>query len=589
MSKGNIEGNAQQVGVLQRTASLVLAAAVHQFFAGLVKFGQGAERDHSFSYDLETPRKITADDLQAIENIALELIRQKRPITREQVPLVQAQQLFADQPYQMELLASLEQAEEVALVRLGDVVCVEAGPILESTAKIKPSAFKLLALSGAYWQGDASNNMLQRVSGVVFATHSELVEHLKQVEEAHKRDHRYLGKQLDLFSHSEDIGAGLVLWHPKGAMIRYLAERFSQEAQLKNGYEWIYSPHIGRENLWLTSGHLDFYKDSMYAPIEVDQERYYLKPMNCPFHIEVFKSKPRSYRELPTRYAEFGTVYRYEMSGALQGLTRVRGFTQDDAHIMCTEEQAFVEIQRTLRFSLYVLRTFGLNTFTAYISTKPEGKAIGSDDKWEQATEALRQAVEREGLPYQYDVGGGAFYGPKIDLKVTDSLGREWQLSTIQFDFNLPERFDITYIGKDNAAHRPFVVHRALFGSLERFLGLLIEHYGGAFPLWIAPVQATLVPVADRHADYAHEVARKLKERGLRVEVDDSSDRLGAKIRNSQLNKVPFALVVGDKEVSQGEISVRTREGEELGAMTIAAFLESIQGELEKGMPRILE
>ena len=406
--------------------------------------------------------------------------------------------------------------------------------------------------------------------------------------EKHVDDHRDLGRDLDLFSTSPDVGPGLVLWHPRGAMLRHLAERFSHEAHLLNGYEPVVTPHVGKAALWERSGHLEFFADSMFAPMEVESEAYYLKPMNCPFHVHIFKSRQRSYRDLPSRFAEFGTVYRYELSGVLQGLTRVRGFTQDDSHIFCREDQAAEEVLAALRFSLYVLRSFGLDDFAAYVATKPEGKAVGAAADWERATAVLRDAVEAEGLAWKVDEGGGAFYGPKIDLKVRDALGREWQLSTVQFDFNLPERFGLEYVGADGKGHRPVMVHRALFGSVERFLALLIEHHGGAFPLWLAPVQAAVLPVTDRHVGYAREVAAALRSAGLRVEVDDRDERVPAKVRDAELQKLPYILVVGDREAGAETVSVRARGSAKVVEQSIEEFLASIAGERARGVARAL-
>ena len=406
--------------------------------------------------------------------------------------------------------------------------------------------------------------------------------------EKHVDDHRDLGRDLDLFSTSPDVGPGLVLWHPRGAMLRHLAERFSHEAHLLNGYEPVVTPHVGKAALWERSGHLEFFADSMFAPMEVESEAYYLKPMNCPFHVHIFKSRQRSYRDLPIRFAEFGTVYRYELSGVLQGLTRVRGFTQDDSHIFCREDQAAEEVLAALRFSLYVLRSFGLDDFAAYVATKPEGKAVGAAADWDRATAVLRDAVEAEGLAWKVDEGGGAFYGPKIDLKVRDALGREWQLSTVQFDFNLPERFGLEYVGADGKGHRPVMVHRALFGSVERFLALLIEHHGGAFPLWLAPVQAAVLPVTDRHVGYAREVAAALRSTGLRVEVDDRDERVPAKVRDAELQKLPYMLVVGDREAGAETVSVRVRGSAKVVERSVEAFLASIAEERARGVARAL-
>ncbi len=422
--------------------------------------------------------------------------------------------------------------------------------------------------------------MLQRIYGTAWTSKEELDRYLWRLEEAKKRDHRVLGKELDLYSMSEDVGPGLILWHPKGAMVRVLAEDFARQAHLYNGYEWVFSPHIGRAGLWETSGHLDFYRENMFAPMDIDGDPYYAKPMNCPFHIEIYKSHPRSYRDLPRRYAEYGTVYRYERSGVLHGLTRVRGFTQDDAHIFCRPDQVEDEIERALSFSLYVLRAFGLIDFTGYLSTRPD-KFVGEAAEWERATAALRRALDAQGIPYALDEGGGAFYGPKIDLKVRDALGREWQLSTIQFDFNLPARFGLEYTGEDGQRRRPYMVHRVLLGSMERFFGVLIEHYAGAFPVWLAPVQAVVIPIStDKHLDYAHAVAARLKEAGLRAEIDDGKDRMQAKIRRAQLQKAPYMLVVGGKEQEDDAVAVRLRSGEDLGAMPVASFITRARDEV---------
>ena len=403
-----------------------------------------------------------------------------------------------------------------------------------------------------------------------------------------KRDHRVLGTQLDLYSSSQEVGQGLVLWHPKGAMVRYLLEKFSQSAHILNDYDWVYTPHIGRSELWKTSGHLQFYKDSMYKSIEIDNDEYYLKPMSCPFHVLIYNDSPKSYKNLPVRYAEFATVYRYELSGALSGMTRVRGFTQDDAHIICTPEQIQGEVLRALRFSLYILKSFGLENFKAYVATKPEKKSIGRDEDWQLAIESLKEAVAEAGLDYEIDEGGGAFYGPKIDIKLMDSLGREWQCSTIQFDFNLPERFEMAYIGADGAKHTPMMVHRALFGSLERFFAMLTEHYNGEFPLWLAPVQIGIVPINSCHNEYAEKLLKQLKIQGLRAKLDTENEKMRAKIRNMELEKVPLVLVVGDKEASGNGVSVRSKKDGDWGFMTLEDFLHRIKPELDIGIPKYI-
>ncbi len=440
--------------------------------------------------------------------------------------------------------------------------------------------------SGVYEDGDASRRILQRIYAVAFETQQAMNEYKAKAQEAAARDHKLLGAELDIFSSSNDIGQGLILWHPKGAMVRYLLERFGQEAHILNGYKWVYTPHIGRGQLWETSGHLDFYRDSMYNPIDIDGEEYFLKPMNCPFHIDIYNSHTRSYRELPLRYAEYGTVYRYELSGTLNGLTRVRGFTQDDAHIICTPDQIFYEVKAALEFSLYILRSFGLTDFTAYISTKPKAKFIGEDSQWEKATEVLMSAVKAAGLDYDIDEGGGAFYGPKIDLKLKDALGRQWQCSTIQFDFNLPTRFNMSYVGADGSRHTPMMVHRALFGSIERFTALLIEHYKGDFPFWLSPVQFGVIPIRQAHNPYAANLSRELKQLGFRVSLKDDDANMRSKIKAFETEKVPFVLVIGDREVESQTFSVRARKQGDLGSMSLTQLMEYLQKEIQLGKPR---
>jgi threonyl-tRNA synthetase len=567
---------------LRHSAAHVMAQAVlEKFPTGKVAIGPPVE--DGFYYDFDLPRPLTPEDLEEIEARMREIIKANKPFIRQEVSADEAREIFEDQPYKLELIDGLEEGgvdehgepvdekPVISIYKSDTFVDLCRGPHLESTGEINAKAIKLMNVAGAYWRGDEHNPMLQRIYGTAWLTPKELKQYLWRLEEAKKRDHRRLGRELDLFSVSDEVGAGLVLWHPKGSIVRHIAERFWEDEHLKNGYEFVYTPHIGKADLWKTSGHLDFYAENMYAPIEIDSQQYYLKPMNCPFHIEIYKSDIRSYRDLPMRYAEKGTVYRYERSGVMHGLMRVRGFTQDDAHHFCTPSQMPDEIDFVLSFSLHILRSFGFDEITAYLSTRPE-KAVGEPERWEAAEAALEASLKRAELDYEVDAGGGAFYGPKIDLKVKDALGREWQLSTIQFDFNNPERFDMTYIEEDGHGYRPYMVHRALMGSIERFFGILIEHYGGAFPVWLAPVQAAIIPIADRHTDFARDVTMSLKEAGLRVELDDRSDRMNAKIRDAEKQKVPYMLVVGDREMEENQVDVRRRSGERLGAMPVEDF-----------------
>ena len=567
---------------LRHSAAHVMAQAVlEKFPSGKVAIGPPV--DDGFYYDFDLPRPLTPEDLEEIEARMREIIKANEPFIREEVSAEEARQIFDDQPYKIELIEGLEdggidehgnpvdEKPVISIYKSDTFVDLCRGPHLERTGQINPKAVKLMNVAGAYWRGDEHNPMLQRIYGTAWLSPKELKQYLWRLEEAKKRDHRKLGKALDLFSVSDEVGSGLVLWHPNGAKVRFLAERFWEDEHLANGYEFVYTPHIGKADLWKTSGHLDFFAENMYAPIEIENQQYYLKPMNCPFHIEIFKSGIRSYRDLPMRFAEKGTVYRYERSGVMHGLLRVRGFTQDDAHHFCTPKQMPEEIDFVLSFSLHILRSFGFNEIKAYLSTRPE-KAAGDPERWRDAEAALEASLKRAELPYELDEGGGAFYGPKIDLKIQDALGREWQLSTIQFDFNLPERFDFTYIDEDGHAYQPYMIHRALMGSIERFFGILIEHYGGAFPVWLSPVQAVIIPIADRHVAFAQVVSKALKDAGLRVSVDERSDRMNAKIRDAEQQKVPYMLVVGDREMENNQVDIRRRSGERLGAMLVDDF-----------------
>jgi threonyl-tRNA synthetase len=556
---------------IRHSASHVMAEAVQRLFPE-AKFAIGPAIENGFYYDFDLPRPLTPEDLEEIKRLMQESIKARQPFVREEVSRQEAEQIFGDQPYKLELVLDLPPDETISIYRHGAFTDLCRGPHVASTGDLRWDAFALLNTAGAYWRGDEKRPMLQRIYGTIWPSKDELRAYLDKLEEIERRDHRRLGRELDLFSLHEEAGPGLVYWHPKGGRIRTIIEDFWRMRHYEGGYEILYTPHIGRSWLWETSGHLDFYREGMYAPMEIDEQKYYIKPMNCPFHILIYNTDVRSYRELPLRWAELGSVYRYERSGVLHGLLRVRGFTQDDAHIICTPEQIEDEILEVLRFSLRLWHDLGFDDVVAYLATRPE-KAVGEPERWDQALDSLRKALEVENLPYKIDEGGGAFYGPKIDLKIKDALGREWQMTTIQFDFNEPERFDMKYTGADGQEHRPYMVHRALLGSMERFFGVLIEHYAGAFPVWFAPVQVQLIPIADRHVAFADEVLVKLKAAGLRVETDDSGDRMNAKIRKAQMAKIPYMLVIGDREAETGSVSVRLRTNENLGAMSVDDFI----------------
>ncbi|MGE5363197.1 MAG: threonine--tRNA ligase [Bacteroidota bacterium] len=561
------------------STSHLMAHAVQSIYPE-AKFGVGPAIDTGFYYDIDINSAITDEALKKIENRMLEIASQNNPFEREELSKVQAIDFFEKKGdnYKVEILSELdESAKKISIYKEGDFTDLCTGPHLPSTGKIK--FVKLLNVSGSYWRGDEKNKQLQRIYGISFPKKKMLEDHLLFLEEARKRDHRKLGKELDLFSTHEEAGAGLVYWHPKGARLRLEIEDFWRKAHLDNGYDILYTPHMGKSWLWETSGHLGFYKDNMYSPMKVDDQDYIVKPMNCPFHIMIYKSHLRSYRDLPLRWAELGTVYRYEKSGVLHGLLRVRGFTQDDAHIFCAQEQIEDEIAEVLRFSMFMWRSFGFENLTFYLSTRPE-KSVGDDELWKKATVSLEKALEKEGLPYKVDEGGGAFYGPKIDIKIKDALNREWQMSTIQFDFNMSERFDLKYIGEDGKEHRPFMVHRALLGSLERFFGVLIEHYGGAFPVWLAPVQVAVLPISQNFYEAAEKIAAELKNSGLRIEFDKRNEKIGYKIRDWETKKVPYMLVIGEKEIQSGTVSVRQHKKGDVGTMSVESFRERILREV---------
>lgn len=587
MPKENEAYEQSQLYRIRHSAAHIMAQAVlEKFPEGKVAIGPPI--DDGFYYDFELPRPLTPEDLEGIEKRMRGIIQAGVNFERKVISADDAKTLFHDQPFKIELIEGLESGKmdddgnpitekpEISIYSQGGFTDLCRGPHVSSSREINPAAVKLLNVAGAYWRGDEKRPMLQRIYGTAWSKPDELKDYLWRLEEAKKRDHRKIGQELDLYSINDEVGAGLILWHPKGGRIRKLIENFWSDEHEKNGYDFVYTPHIGKAQLWETSGHLGYYKDNMYAPVEIEGQQYFLKPMNCPFHLHIYKNSLRSYRDLPLRFAEEGTVYRYERSGVLHGLMRVRGFTQDDAHHFCRPDQMPAEIDFVLDFSLHILRSFGFSEIHAYLSTRPE-KAVGDPSMWADAEAALKDSLDRSGIDYKVDHGGGAFYGPKIDLKVEDAIGREWQLSTIQFDFNEPERFDLTYIAEDGQPHRPYMIHRALLGSLERFFGVLIEHYAGAFPVWLSPVQAVLIPIADRHLEYAKKVSAELRKAGLRVMVDERADRMNAKIRDAQNQKIPYMLVIGDKEEESGEVALRLRNGENPGAMPVSEFIALAQ------------
>ena len=562
---------------IRHSAAHVMADVVTQMFPE-AKLGIGPPTDEGFYYDFMVEEPFSEQDLSRIEKRMRRVVQQNHTFEFHEYPRDAAERMNAAEPLKMEIIEEIPEDEKITTYRHGKFEDLCAGPHVESTGRIP--AFKLLSVAGAYWRGDENRPMLQRIYGTAFESKEALDEHLHRIEEAKKRDHRLLGRQLDLFSIQDETGPGLIIWHPKGSRTRGIVEDFWREQHRLHGYELVYTPHIGRASLWETSGHLGFYKENMYAPIEMEGQDYYLKPMNCPFHVMYYQNDLRSYRDLPMRIGELGTVYRYERGGVVQGLLRVRGMTQDDAHIFCTPEQVEDEVNGVLDLTFFLLSSFGFSDYDVMLSTRPE-KAVGEDDQWDLATESLRKTLVERGIDYQMDDGGGAFYGPKIDIHIRDAIGRLWQITTVQFDFNLPERFGLTYIGEDGKEHRPYMVHRALLGTMERFMGVLIEHYAGAFPVWLAPVQAVVIPIADRHIGYAQELKARLEASNVRVDVDDGNDRMNAKIRNAQLQKVPYMLVIGDREIEAGAAAVRLRSGDDLGAVPVDEIVARIAGEVE--------
>ncbi len=559
---------------LRHSTAHIMAAAVVELFPE-TKVAIGPSIEEGFYYDFDRPSSFTPEDLEKIEDKMRSIVKADQPFLRSEKSRTEALKYFKDkgEKFKVEIIQEISD-DKVSFYQTGNFIDLCRGPHIPSTGEAKH--FKLLSLAGAYWRGDQKREQLQRIYGTVFFTKDELYKHIERLEEAKKRDHRKLGKELDLFSINENVGPGLVLWHPKGARIRLEIEDFWRKQHLEHGYEIVFTPHIGRSILWETSGHLDFYKEYVYSPMKVDNQDFYVKPMNCPFHIEIYKNSMYSYRDLPLRWAELGTVYRYEKSGVLHGLMRVRGFTQDDAHIVCRPDQVADEVRRVIRFCIAMLNAFGFKDFSLYLASKPKEGSVGSDENWQKATKALEEAVKAENLNFTLDEGGGAFYGPKIDIKIKDALNREWQCSTIQFDFNLPERFDMTYVDQSGNKVRPYMIHRALMGSLERFFGVLIEHYAGAFPLWLAPVQATVMNITDAQKEYAFSIVNKMNKAGLRARLDDRNEKIGLKIREASLEKIPYMLVVGDKEKEANTVAVRARGNKDLGVKNIDGFIEEL-------------
>lgn len=572
-----MENKDNKIIKIRHSLSHLMSMAVLELYpeAGL---GVGPTIENGFYQDYDFSESINEDVLLKLEKRMKHLIKQNIKFEKREMSFADALEFYKNDPYKTELINDLKDAGEksVSFYKSDWYNNLCNGPHVESTTEINPNAFKLTKLAGAYWRGDEKNKMLTRIYGIAFETEQELKEYEEKITEAIKRDHRKLGKELDLFSFHEDYGPGLVYWHPKGARIRTIMEDFWRKEHYKNGYDLIYTPHIGKADLWQTSGHLDFYADSMYNPMTVDEEKYYIKPMNCPFHIQIYKNSIHSYRNLPLRWAELGTVYRYEMAGALHGLLRVRGFTQDDAHLICTPEQMPAEIKKVIEFSLFMLKSFGFEDFTLYLSTQPN-KSVGDDKLWENATKALGDALKELNIEYKTDEGGGAFYGPKIDIKIKDALDREWQCSTIQFDFNLPERFEMEYIDASGQPQRPYMIHRALMGSIERFFGTMIEHFAGAFPFWLSPVQIRILPVGENHIEYSKKIAQQFRDRDFRVEIDNSDNTVGKKIREAEMQKIPFIIVLGDKEIESQKLAVRERGQRDIAEMSFDEFVEKCE------------
>ncbi len=569
----------KDLNILRHSTSHLMAAAVLELFPG-TKVAIGPSIEEGFYYDFDRKEPFTVEDLSKIEEKMHELAKKDDPFVCTKVNKADAIKLFEEkgEKYKKELAEAIED-DTVTFYQSGDFTDLCRGPHIKSTGEIK--YFKLLSVAGAYWRGDSDREQLQRIYGTAFYTKKDLDEYLKKLEEAAKRDHRKLGKELDLFSINDAVGGGLVLWHPKGAMLRNIIETEWKQFHLDNGYDLLCTPHIASEELYAISGHLQTYSENMYAPMEIEGKPYRVKPMNCPMHLMIYKTKLHSYRELPIRYGELGTVYRFEKSGVLHGLMRVRGFTQDDGHVIVQPELLEEEILTVFKMAIDCLKMFGFNEYKIYLATRPEKKYVGEIEKWNDAEKSLENALKKTGYDYEIDAGGGAFYGPKIDIKIKDAIGRLWQCSTIQFDFNLPERFDIYYIDKEGKKARPYMVHRALMGSFERFIGVLLEHYAGALPIWLSPVQAAVLNIAPEQEQYCKDVVKKLKEAGIRVNFDDRNEKIGHKIRENAMQKIPYLLVIGGKEVESGSVAVRARGNKDLGSMPLEKFIEFIKEDVK--------
>lgn len=567
-----------KIETIRHSLAHIMALAIQDTFPN-VKFGIGPAIENGFYYDFDLSEKMGEKDLEKIAKKMRKIIKIGIKFEKKIISKQAGNKLFAKQPYKLQLIKEIPD-KDITIYKTGDFSDLCKGPHIKSSQEINPDSFKLTKIAGAYWKGDEKNPMLTRIYGIAFETEKELEKYIRLQAEAEKRDHRVLGKKLEMFLIDEEVGAGLPIWLPKGATLKKIIENYLYKELSQQGYKWLSTPHIGNINLWKKSGHWDFYRENIYSPIKIEDEEFLLKPMNCPFHIKAYQSKIRSYKDLPIKFAELGTVYRYEKSGVLHGLTRVRGFTQDDAHVFCTPEQMATELTSILKYGLKILETFGFKDYKIYLSTRPE-KFMGTSKMWQQATDALKYAFEKLNLKYEIDPGGGVFYGPKIDIKIKDSLEREWQCSTFQIDFNLPKAFNVSYVDETGKKKEPIMIHRALLGSLERFIGVLLEHYSGDLPLWLSPVQIWTIPISEKHEKYAKEINVKLLENEIRAEIRNDNETISKKIREGEIQKIPYLLVVGDKEIKAKSVSIRKRKQGNIGEMKLDQFIEKIKKEIE--------